>query len=125
VILTGGRIVDGTGNAWFYGDLAVKDGKIARIAPAGVLRNAAARERLDVSGLMVAPGFIDIQSQSRAPLLTEDGRVISKVTQGVTTEIMGEGVTNAPSNDKTSTAQRARATARSRVRTASMRGCAR
>lgn len=105
-ILTGGRIVDGTGNNWFYGDLAIQDGRIARIAPPGVLRNAAARERIDVSGLVVAPGFIDIQGQSRAEFLQRDGRVISKVTQGVTTEILGEGVTNAPSNDKTSSGQR-------------------
>ncbi len=105
-ILTGGRIVDGTGNAWFYGDLAIKEGRIARIAPAGVLRNATARERIDVTGLVVAPGFIDIQSQSRAAFLSQDGRVISKVTQGVTTEIMGEGWTNAPSNDKTSSGDR-------------------
>ncbi len=105
-ILAGGRIVDGTGNAWFYGDLAIKDGRIARIAPPGVLRNASARERIDVSGLVVAPGFIDIQSQSRAAFLTKDGRVISKVTQGVTTEIMGEGVTNAPSNEKTAAGER-------------------
>jgi hypothetical protein len=55
-ILTGGRIVDGTGNAWLYGDLAIRDSRIARIVPAGVLRNAATRERIDVSGLIVAPG---------------------------------------------------------------------
>lgn len=89
IILTGGRIVDGTGNPWFYGDLAIRDGRIARIAPSGMLRNASARERIDVSGLTVAPGFIDIQSQSRAAFLSGDGRVIGKVTQGVTTEIMG------------------------------------
>jgi dihydroorotase/N-acyl-D-amino-acid deacylase len=105
-ILTGGRVIDGTGNAWFYGDVAIKDGRIARIVPRGMLANAQAAERIDVSGLIVSPGFIDIQSQSRAAFLTQDGRVIGKVTQGVTTEIMGEGVTNAPSNEKTSTAQR-------------------
>jgi len=105
-ILAGGRIVDGTGNAWFYGDLAIRGGRIARITPAGVLRNAPARERIDVTGLIVAPGFIDIQSQSRGAFLSQDGRVISKVTQGVTTEIMGEGWTNAPSNEKTATAER-------------------
>jgi N-acyl-D-amino-acid deacylase len=105
-ILTGGRIVDGTGNPWFYGDVAIRGGRIARIAPAGVLRNASAHERIDVSGLTVAPGFIDIQSQSRAAFLSGDGRVIGKVTQGVTTEIMGEGWTNAPSNEKTATIER-------------------
>jgi N-acyl-D-amino-acid deacylase len=105
-VLTGGRIVDGTGNAWFYGDLAIRDGRIARIAPPGVLRNAAATERIDVTGLVVAPGFFDIQSHSRDAFLSKDGRVISKVTQGVTTEIMGEGWTNAPSNDKTMMGER-------------------
>ena len=100
-ILAGGRIVDGTGNSWFYGDLAIRDGRIARIAPSGVLKNAEAKERIDVTGLIVAPGFIDIQSQSRTEFLLRDGRVISKVTQGVTTEIMGEGWTNAPANEKT------------------------
>ncbi len=100
-ILSGGRIVDGTGNAWFYGDLAIREGKIARIAPPGLLRNAPAKEKIDVTGLVVAPGFIDIQSQSRAEFLSKDGRVISKVTQGVTTEIMGEGYSDAPANEKT------------------------
>ena len=105
-VLTSGRIVDGTGNAWFYGDLAIRDGRIARIAPPGVLRNAPATERIDVTGLVVAPGFFDIQSHSRDAFLSKDGRVISKVTQGVTTEIMGEGWTNAPSNDKTMMGER-------------------
>ncbi|HVO97920.1 MAG TPA: D-aminoacylase [Bryobacteraceae bacterium] len=104
-VLSGGRIVDGTGNAWFYGDLAIRDGKIARIAPPGLLKNAPALERIDVTGLVVAPGFIDIQSQSRAEFLIKDGRVISKVTQGVTTEIMGEGYSNAPANEKTMSAE--------------------
>jgi N-acyl-D-amino-acid deacylase len=101
VIISGGRIVDGTGNAWFHGDLAVRSGRIVRIAPAGMLASAETPLRVDGRGLVVAPGFIDIQSHSRGPLLTGDGRVLSKVTQGVTTEIMGEGSTNAPANDKT------------------------
>ena len=62
----------------------------------------ASREGADRrQGLVVCPGFIDIQSHSREALLTGDGRVVSKVTQGVTTEIMGEGWTNAPVNDRT------------------------
>ncbi|GIW51154.1 MAG: aminoacylase [Gemmatimonadales bacterium] len=98
VVITGGRIVDGTGSAWFYGDLAIKGDRIARITPKGMLRDAPARERIDASGLVVAPGFIDIQSHSRGAFLFGDGRVVSKVTQGITTEIMGEGSTNAPLN---------------------------
>lgn len=98
VVISGGRVVDGTGSAWFYGDLAIEGDRIARITPGGMLKDAPARERIDATGLVVAPGFIDIQSHSRGAFLFGDGRVVSKVTQGITTEIMGEGSTNAPLN---------------------------
>jgi dihydroorotase/N-acyl-D-amino-acid deacylase len=101
VVIANGRVVDGTGSAWFLGDVAIRGDRIARITPAGLLRDAPTRERIDATGLVVAPGFIDIQSHSRDPFLAGDGRVVSKVTQGITTEIMGEGWTNAPSNDRT------------------------
>ncbi len=101
VVIANGRIVDGTGNGWHYGDIALQGDRIAKITPAGMLADASARERIDASGLVVAPGFIDIQSHSRDEFLTGDGRVMSKVTQGITTEIMGEGWTNAPMNDQT------------------------
>jgi dihydroorotase/N-acyl-D-amino-acid deacylase len=101
VVIFNGRVVDGTGGAWFYGDVAIRGARIARITPAGLLREAPARARIEAHGLVVAPGFIDIQSHSRGAFLTGDGRVISKVTQGITTEIMGEGWTNAPANDNT------------------------
>jgi len=100
VVIEGGRIVDGSGNAWYYGDLAITRDRIARIAPAGALRSATAQQRVDAHGLVVAPGFIDIQGQSTDELLFGDGRVVSKVTQGVTTEIMGEGWSPAPVNDR-------------------------
>ena len=100
-VITGGRVVDGTGSAWFYGDVAVRGDRIARIARAGMLASAPARQRIDARGLVVAPGFIDIQSHSRGEFLTGDGRVVSKVTQGITTEILGEGWTNAPANEQT------------------------
>src|SRR5258708_6042533 len=100
VILSGGRVVDGTGSAWFYGDVAIRGDRIARITPAGLLSGATAKERIDARGMTIAPGFIDIQGQSQGPFLTGDGRVISKVTQGITTEILGEGSTLAPANDK-------------------------
>ncbi len=101
VVIENGRVVDGTGNAWFYGDVGIVADRIAAITPAGMLANAEAAERVDATGLVIAPGFIDIQSHSRSALLYNDGRVISKVTQGVTTEIMGENVSNAPVNANT------------------------
>jgi N-acyl-D-amino-acid deacylase len=99
LVITNAKVVDGTGNSWFYGDLAVRGDRIVSIAPRGALAGAPARERVDAAGLVVAPGFIDIQSHSWNQLLTGDGRVISKVTQGVTTEILGESTTPAPANE--------------------------
>jgi dihydroorotase/N-acyl-D-amino-acid deacylase len=101
VLILGGRVVDGTGNAWFRGDVAIRGGRIERIVPDGMLKDAAAKERIDAKGLVVCPGFIDIQSHSRDALLSGDGRVVSKVSQGITTEIMGEGWTNAPVSERT------------------------
>ena len=107
VVILGGRVVDGTGAAWFHGDVGIRGDRIARITRAGLLADAPAVERIDASGLVVAPGFIDIQSHSRGAFLTGDGRVVSKTTQGITTEILGEGWTNAPANEKTLATARA------------------
>lgn len=101
VVISGGRIVDGTGAPWFYGDLAIRGDRIARIAPAGLLGDVQARERVDARGMVVSPGFIDIQGQSGGSFLFGDGRDVSKVTQGITTEILGEGGTPAPANQRT------------------------
>jgi dihydroorotase/N-acyl-D-amino-acid deacylase len=98
LIITGGRIVDGTGNAWFYGDIGVSGERITRVAPAGALADARAPRRIDARGLVVAPGAIDIQAQSYAQLLYGDSRAVSMITQGITTMILGEGDTPAPSN---------------------------
>jgi len=96
VILKGGWIVDGSGNPRYRGDVAVRGD---RIAAAGFLGAAAARETLDVSGLVVAPGFIDMMGQSEINVLI-DNRVLSKITQGITTEVTGEGGSVAPLTDK-------------------------
>jgi dihydroorotase/N-acyl-D-amino-acid deacylase len=98
VVITGGRIVDGSGNPWFHGDVGISGDRIVRVAPPGALTGAAAGRRIDARGLVVAPGFIDIQAQTYDAHLTGDGRVISKIAQGVTTEILGEGGTPAPAN---------------------------
>lgn len=99
VVIAGGRIVDGTGNAWFPGDVGIRGDRIAAITPPGMLAQAPAHSRVDATGMVVAPGFIDIQSHSRSSFLGDgDGRVVSKVTMGVTTEIMGEAATNGPAS---------------------------
>jgi len=92
-VITGGKIIDGTGNAWVYGDVGIAGGRIARITPPGMLARAQAQRRIDARGLVVAPGVIDIQAHSEEQLLYGDSRVMGMITQGVTTMIMGEGET--------------------------------
>lgn len=89
VLIVNARVVDGTGNPWFYGDVALSGDQIAAVAPPGFIPRGNSAEVVDGTGKVVCPGFIDIQSHSLYPLY-EDGRAISKVAQGVTTEILGE-----------------------------------
>jgi dihydroorotase/N-acyl-D-amino-acid deacylase len=95
VLIRGGRVVDGTGSPWFYGDLALHGDRVAEVGPAGAISAERARQIVDATDMVVCPGFIDIQSHAHLPLML-DGCCLSKITQGVTTEIMGEGWTPAP-----------------------------
>ena len=95
LLLRGGWIVDGTGNPRYRGDVAV-DGD--RIVAVGWIPEARARDTIDVTGLVVAPGFIDMLGQSETDVLI-DNRLLSKVTQGITTEVTGEGGSVAPLTD--------------------------
>ena len=94
-LIRGGKVVDGSGNPWFYGDVAIADDRIQAVAPPGLIDPSQAHTVVDATGMVVCPGFIDILSHSILPLMA-DGRSLSKITQGVTTEIMGEGWTPAP-----------------------------
>jgi N-acyl-D-amino-acid deacylase len=95
-IISGAHIVDGTGAPWVAGDIAIAGDRIVAI---GDMSKASARKRLDAKGLVVSPGFIDVQGQSEFNVLV-DNRAASKITQGVTTEITGEGSSIAPVNDR-------------------------
>ena len=94
-LIRNARIIDGTGNPWRYGDLLLQGDHIESVAPPGSIPAANCADVVDASGLVACPGFIDIQSHSILSLMI-DGRSLSKITQGVTTEIMGEAWTPAP-----------------------------
>ncbi len=96
VLIHSGQIVDGTGNPWFHGSVGINGDRIVAI---GALSNATATHTIDAAGLMVAPGFIDIHSHSDF-LLLEDGNAQSKIRQGVTTEVLGEGRSAGPFLDR-------------------------
>lgn len=95
VVITHGHIIDGTGSPWYSGDVGIRDGHIAAI---GDLTGAPAKRTIDAEGKVVAPGFIDMLGQSELTILV-DPRLPSKITQGITTEITGEGDSVAPVND--------------------------
>src|SRR5579872_1785789 len=99
-LISGARVVDGTGNPWFYGDVVLNGERIEAVAPAGTTVREAVEEVVDARDMVVCPGFIDIQSHSIVPLMI-DGRCLSKLLQGVTTEVMGEKWTPAPAGGRT------------------------
>jgi dihydroorotase/N-acyl-D-amino-acid deacylase len=94
LIFAGGRVVDGTGAPWVRADVGISGDRIAVV---GNLSGAAAKRRIDATNLVVAPGFIDMLGQSEYNVLV-DNRTASKITQGITTEITGEGRSIAPTN---------------------------
>lgn len=101
-IILNGRIIDGTGSPWYSADIGIRDGRIAAI---GRLDTAAAKDRIDAHGQIVAPGFIDMLGQSELTMLVEP-HLPSKIFQGITTEITGEGGSVAPLNDSIVNADR-------------------
>jgi len=92
VVIRGGRIVDGSGNPWFHGDVAVQGDRIVAV---GRIPKASAKRQIEAKGLIVAPGFIDMHSHSDF-VLFEDGDAQSKIRQGVTTDVLGEGGSAGP-----------------------------
>lgn len=92
IVIRNGHIIDGTGSPWYSGDIGIRDGRIAAI---GNLAAAPARRTIDAKGMVVAPGFIDMLGQSELTILV-DPRLPSKIYQGITTEITGEGDSVAP-----------------------------
>ena len=92
IVIHGGRVIDGTGNPWFYGDVAIKDGKIASI---GKINPEMGKRAISAKGYVVTPGYIDMHTHSDQPIV-HDGNAESKVRQGVTLDIIGESQTVAP-----------------------------
>jgi dihydroorotase/N-acyl-D-amino-acid deacylase len=102
VVIAHGHIVDGTGSPWYAADVGIRGGKIAAI---GNLAAATATRRLDARGMVVAPGFIDMLGQSELTILVNP-HLPSKIFQGITTEVTGEGGSVAPLNDSIVAADR-------------------
>jgi N-acyl-D-amino-acid deacylase len=96
LIIRNGHVIDGTGSPWYSGDVAIAGGRVAGI---GHLAAAQAKRSIDAHGLVVAPGFIDMLGQSEFTILVNP-HLPSKIFQGITTEITGEGNSIAPLNDR-------------------------
>ena len=95
-VIVNGRVIDGTGSPWYAADVAIRDGRIAAI---GRLAGAPAKQTIDAAGKVVAPGFIDMLGQSELTVLVEP-TLPSKIFQGITTEVTGEGGSVAPLDDR-------------------------
>jgi N-acyl-D-amino-acid deacylase len=99
LVFEGGLIVDGTGNPGFRGDVAIREGRVTAVGALSEFRKARAKRHIDARNLVVTPGFIDLLGQSEYPVLV-DPRAASKITQGITTEVTGEGQSIAPTTEK-------------------------
>jgi N-acyl-D-amino-acid deacylase len=97
IVLANGGIVDGTGAPWYVADVGIKDGRIARI---GRLQDEKAARKIDASGLIVAPGFIDMMGQTATPLIGKPEHAFNLITQGITTINVGEGASGAPLSEQ-------------------------
>ena len=93
IVIRGGRIVDGSGAPWYAADIGIADGKIQAI---GSIDPAAGQKTLDATGLIVAPGFIDMMGQSATPMMLDPKTALNLLTQGITTINAGEGGSAAP-----------------------------
>src|SRR5579863_4253216 len=102
VLIRNGKIVDGSGNPWFRADIGIRGDRIVAVRR---LPGATAKRVIDASGLVVAPGFIDTLGQSEIALLV-DNRALGKLSQGITSEVTGEGGSIAPQDDLTLAALR-------------------
>lgn len=97
IVFRNAKIIDGTGNPWFYGDVGIRNGSIASVMPPG--STARARRLLDVDGKALCPGFVDGHSHSELTLLAGES-MDCKLMQGVTTENLGlDGMSIAPIKD--------------------------
>jgi N-acyl-D-amino-acid deacylase len=97
LVLRGGKVVDGTGSPWYFADVGIRDGKIAKI---GRIEANAGKRAIDATGLVVAPGFIDMMGQTATPMLNDPTSAMNLLTQGITTINAGEGSSAAPLDDE-------------------------
>ncbi|HVJ68436.1 MAG TPA: serine hydrolase [Caulifigura sp.] len=98
VLIRGGKIVDGTGAPWYYGDVAIRQGRIVKLGR--IPSDATADKTIDAAGLIVAPGFIDMMGQTATPMLRSTDSALNLLSQGITTINAGEGSSAAPLSEK-------------------------
>src|SRR5580704_16749364 len=98
LVISGAQVIDGTGNPWYLGDVGIRGGLIAEI---GNLAHRNSARVIDAHGMVLAPGFIDMMGGTTLPLLLDPLTAQSKLRQGVTTMMAGEGDSLAPQDQRT------------------------